>query len=57
MTATKDKVQELIQRAKLSLLIEEPFYGTISAKVDWIETEEMPTCATDGKRIFGIENS
>lgn len=52
MTATKDKVQELIQRAKLSLLIEEPFYGTISAKVDWIETEEMPTCATDGKRIF-----
>lgn len=46
-----DEMQRL-RRARTLLLLHYPFFGYLTAKLKLVETEAVPTAATDGKSIF-----
>jgi len=39
-------------KARYKLFKDEPFYGVIAAQLDWVVSDDIPTCATDGRRII-----
>jgi len=41
-----------LRRARTLLLLHYPFFGYLTAKLKLVETEAVPTAATDGKSIF-----
>ena len=53
-TATIDskKIQTKLAKAKTSLILEHPFIGTIALNMPFTLTDEIPTAATNGKRVL-----
>lgn len=53
-TATIDakKIQTKLAKAKTSLILEHPFIGTIALNMPFVLTDEVPTAATNGKRVL-----
>lgn len=45
-------VQKAIIDSKVFLLLKQPFIGAISSRLEFVPTEQIPTAATDGKRIY-----
>ena len=45
-------MNSLLDKAKTQLVLRHPFYAAIVLGVPLIETDEVPTAATDGTRIF-----
>ena len=41
-----------IARAKTQLVLKHPFFGSIAMGLNFVETDEVPTMATDGKSIL-----
>ena len=39
-------------RARAQLLLKQPFFGTLCLRLTPIETEDIPTAGTDGKRLL-----
>ena len=39
-------------RARSQLLLKQPFFGTLCLRLKPIETEDIPTAGTDGKRLL-----
>ena len=45
-----------IMSIKRKMLIKYPFFGSIVANVEYVNNENIPTAATDGKKIYYNEN-
>jgi hypothetical protein len=41
-----------IARAKTQLVLKHPFFGSIAMGLNFVETDAVPTMATDGKSIL-----
>ena len=41
-----------LAKAKAALILEHPFWGTLAMNMKTIITDEVPTAATDGKRVL-----
>ena len=46
------EAQQKFTRARSQLLLKQPFFGTLCLRLKPIETEEVPTAGTDGKRLL-----
>jgi len=46
------KIEDRMIRARYLLIKNEPFYGIIASQLDWLISDEIPTCATDGLNIY-----
>lgn len=47
-----DPVHKAVVDAKIYLLIKQPFIGAISSRLEFISTDQIPTAATDGRKIY-----
>jgi len=45
-------MNELFTKARASLILDQPFFGTLCLRLKPVETEDMPTGATDGVHLF-----
>ena len=43
---------DTMTKARANLLIEQPFFGTLAIKLKLVETEDIPTAATDMERLL-----
>ena len=43
---------EKIQRARTALVIDQPFFGVLSLRLRLVETDQIPTMATDGTHLL-----
>jgi predicted metal-dependent peptidase len=46
------KAKDLMSRARSKLIIEEPFYGNLSMRLELVETARVPAMAVDGRYQF-----
>jgi len=45
-------VKRRIERSQVQLLRNQPFFGVPATSLKWVEKEQMPTAATDGKYVY-----
>lgn len=43
--------KKLIQQAKIGLVLNEPFFASLALRMDYVETDSIPTAGCDGSRI------
>lgn len=52
MSNINQKARNKLTQALTSLLLDEPFFGTLAMKLELIERTDIPTEATNGKQLF-----
>lgn len=52
MTAIITPIEVRIQRARTSLLLDHPFFGSLLFRLKWREASSIDTMATDGVSLF-----
>lgn len=52
MKYEQDEVQYLISKVKAHLITQEPFYATLLCNLPFVERNDIPTLAVDGKNVY-----
>ena len=46
------KAKDLISVARSTLLLDQPFFGLLSLRLELEEVPSIPTCGVDGKKFY-----
>lgn len=49
---TETKIDPRLIKARVSLIVLQPFYGSLAMQLEFVMTRDVQTMATDGKKIF-----
>lgn len=52
MKTTANKLEKRIEKARIGLILDHCFFGTLITKLDMVLNDTFPTMATDGKMIY-----
>ena len=47
-----EKARKTFKDARMKTLVSYPFFGHILLGIDYVETDQVPTCGTDGVRYY-----
>ena len=48
---TKQTVEQKLSRARVQLLLDQPFFGTLCLRLKLVPLPSFPMMATDGRRV------